>query len=55
MATFGTPVSQGNDVPEMHLIAPENANCNEAMGEEREDKKLPIVTHRIGIWNLRCW
>ena len=49
MATFGTPTSRGNDAQNAFECARKNANCYEPMVKERAEKKLPQITHRIGI------
>lgn len=54
MATFGTPVSQGNDAQNAFNCAREMQIAMRQWVKEREDKKLPIVTHRIGIHFGSC-
>ena len=54
MATFGTPVSQGNDAQNAFNCAREMQIAMRQWVKEREDKKLPVVTHRIGIHFGSC-
>jgi adenylate cyclase len=54
MATFGTPVSQGNDAQNAFNCAREMQIAMRQWVKEREDRKLPVVTHRIGIHFGSC-
>ena len=54
MATFGTPVTQGNDAQNAFNCAREMQIAMRQWVKEREDKKLPVITHRIGIHFGNC-
>ncbi len=54
MATFGTPTSQGNDAQNAFNCAREMQIAMRQWVKEREDKQLPIVSHRIGIHFGSC-
>ena len=54
MATFGTPVSQGNDAQNAFNCAREMQIAMRQWVKEREDRQLPVVTHRIGIHFGSC-
>ena len=49
MATFGTPVSQGNDAQNAFNCAREMQIAMRQWAKERKDKNLIEITHRIGI------
>ena len=54
MATFGTPVSQGNDAQNAFSCAREMQIAMSQWAKERSEKGLPVVTHRIGIHYGEC-
>ena len=54
MATFGTPVSQGKDAQNAFNCAREMQIAMRQWVKEREDRQLPVVTHRIGIHFGSC-
>ena len=49
MATFGTPISQGNDAQNAFDCAREMQIAMRQWAKERKDKNLAEITHRIGI------
>ena len=49
MATFGTPVSQGNDAQNAFNCAREMQIAMRQWTKERKDNNQPTITHRIGI------
>jgi len=54
MATFGTPVSQGNDAQNAFNCAREMQIAMRQWAKERKDKNLIEITHRIGIHFGSC-
>ena len=54
MATFGTPVSQGNDAQNAFNCAREMQISMRQWAKERSEKGLPIISHRIGIHFGSC-
>ena len=54
MATFGTPVSQGNDAQNAFNCAREMQIAMRQWAKERSEKGLPIISHRIGIHFGSC-
>ena len=54
MATFGTPVSQGNDAQNAFNCAREMQIAMNQWAKERSERGLPVVTHRIGIHYGEC-
>ena len=54
MATFGTPVSRGNDAQNAMSCARDMQIAMREWEKERVDRNLPIITHRIGIHYGRC-
>ena len=54
MATFGTPVSQGNDAQNAFNCAREMQIVMNQWAKERSEQGLPVVTHRIGIHYGEC-
>ena len=54
MATFGTPVSQGNDAQNAFNCAREMQIAMNQWAKERSEQGLPVVTHRIGIHYGEC-
>jgi adenylate cyclase len=54
MATFGTPVSQGNDAQNAFSCAREMQIAMSQWAKERSEKGLPVITHRIGIHYGEC-
>ena len=54
-ATFGTPISQGNDAQNAFDCAREMQIAMRQWAKERKDKNLAEITHRIVIWELCCW
>ncbi len=49
MATFGTPTSRGNDAQNAFECARKMQIVMSQWSKERAEKKLPHITHRIGI------
>ena len=49
MATFGTPTSRGNDAQNAFECARKMQIAMNQWSKERAEKKLPQITHRIGI------
>ena len=49
MATFGTPTSRGNDAQNAFECARKMQISMSQWSKERAEKKLPQITHRIGI------
>ena len=49
MATFGTPTSRGNDAQNAFECARKMQIAMNQWSKERAEKKLPPITHRIGI------
>ena len=54
MATFGTPVSQGNDAQNAFNCARDMQISMRQWAKERSELKLPIIKHRIGIHFGNC-
>ena len=54
MATFGTPVSRGNDAQNALSCARDMQIAMREWEKERSEKDLPIIKHRIGIHYGRC-
>ena len=54
MATFGTPVSQGNDAQNAFNCAREMQIAMRQWTKERKDNNQPTITHRIGISYGTC-
>ncbi len=54
MATFGTPVSQGNDAQNAFNCAREMQIAMNQWAKERSEQGLPVLTHRIGIHYGEC-
>ena len=54
MATFGTPVSQGNDAQNAFNCAREMQIAMRQWAKERTEAKLPVIKHRIGIHFGNC-
>ena len=54
MATFGTPISQGNDVQNAFNCAREMQIAMRQWAKERSDSGLSPITHRIGIHFGSC-
>ena len=54
MATFGTPVSQGNDAQNAFECARQMQIAMNQWAKERTDSGLPVITHRIGIHYGDC-
>ncbi len=54
MATFGTPISQGNDAQNAFDCAREMQIAMRQWAKERKDKNLAEITHRIGIHFGNC-
>ena len=54
MATFGTPISQGNDAQNAFDCAREMQIAMRQWAKERKDKNLAEITHRIGIHFGTC-
>ena len=54
MATFGTPVSQGNDAQNAFECARQMQIAMNQWAKERTEAGLPVITHRIGIHYGDC-
>ncbi len=54
MATFGTPVSRGNDAQNALSCARDMQIAMREWEKERSEKDLPTIKHRIGIHYGRC-
>ena len=54
MATFGTPVSQGNDAQNAFECARQMQIAMNQWAKERAEAGLPVITHRIGIHYGEC-
>ena len=54
MATFGTPVSRGNDAQNALSCARDMQIAMREWEKERSEKNLPVIKHRIGIHYGRC-
>jgi len=54
MATFGTPVSQGNDAQNAFSCAREMQIAMNQWAKERSENGLPVISHRIGIHYGEC-
>tara|TARA_B100001057_G_scaffold39797_1_gene35781 strand:- start:20 stop:1291 length:1272 start_codon:yes stop_codon:yes gene_type:complete len=54
MATFGTPVSQGNDAQNAFECARQMQIAMNQWAKERANAGLPVITHRIGIHYGEC-
>ena len=56
MATFGTPISQGNDAQNAFDCAREMQIAMRQWAKERKDKNLAEITqNRNSFWELCCW
>ena len=54
MATFGTPMSRGNDAQNALSCARDMQIAMREWEKERSEKNLPAIKHRIGIHYGRC-
>ena len=54
MATFGTPVSRGNDAQNAFECARQMQTAMRQWSKERTEKSLPEIQHRIGIHVGNC-
>ena len=54
MATFGTPISQGNDAQNAFSCAREVQTEMSQWAKERAEKGLPVFSNRLGIQYGEC-